>query len=336
MDSKRLHQLIDRFNQDRISESDKKELLNYYNAFQIRQDWDADRFGDYNEVRARIFNKVMATEQINKKSRGFSRLVRLSWIRGVAAIGLIFLLAGIGYMGYVRWSEDIVVITSGLDPREVILPDGSRVVLNTDSRISYPRKFESNIRTVEFEGEGYFTVETNPQKPFVIHADRFQVKVVGTEFNLKAYREESTMETALIKGRVEIYGQDGKEQLAILDPDQKFVADKDGMLHSQSGKTETREYMEVIPLPYTKDVEEIPVDIAWKEGKLAFHTTSLEDIARQIKRKHGITIRFQNEEAKGYRYTATFEHESFDEILRALRLVKRFEYRKEGDDIVIY
>src|SRR5690606_36229691 len=87
---------------------------------------------------------------------------------------------------------------------QVSLPDGTKVWLNADSKLYYPRAFSGNTRTVQMEGEAYFEVAKDEQKPFIVQTNRQKVEVLGTHFNVNAYSEEPISAVSLLEGKVKV------------------------------------------------------------------------------------------------------------------------------------
>ena len=88
---------------------------------------------------------------------------------------------------------------------ELTLTDGTKVWLNAKTTFTFPDKFTANNRRVTLDGEGYFDVTKNPEKPFIVNTERYDIKVMGTEFNVTAYSGSSVFETSLLKGAVEVF-----------------------------------------------------------------------------------------------------------------------------------
>ncbi|GHE45881.1 FecR family protein [Sphingobacterium griseoflavum] len=331
MDKKRLDILIDQFHAGDISSEGKKELMEYYNRMQGLTDWDEDLMGDFSETKTRIFENLTPTLADTKKSR----TLRLNpmWLRAVAVLAVVVAVSF--YMLFDTFNAPkLVAITSGKAMKEVALPDGSKITLNINSKLTYPAEFAEDERVVEFEGEGFFEISSNAKRPFIVKAADMQVKVLGTSFNLKAYAEDAFFETSLIKGKVEIYTTKEQHKLTTLMPNQKFSINKDVL--QRASLPDVKSTIEVNAMQFIDEGKTAPVDVAWREGKFAFASMTLEDIAKEIYRRYGVGIEVDNQELAKTRYSGTFTTESIQEVLAALSLVKPFSYRKEGEKIVIY
>lgn len=160
---------------------------------------------------------------------------------------------------------------------ELVLSDGTVVLLNADSKITFPTRFTGNCRTVKLVGEAYFKVSKNKHRPFIVETGNLYTKVLGTEFNLKAY-PHSDVNVTLIKGSVAVNAE-GKEVML-----------KPG---------ENAEYSE------NKDIEVTTVDtegyIQWKDGYFYFDNVPLIDVVRDLGRWYNVNIEIRNNSLMSYR-----------------------------------
>jgi len=151
---------------------------------------------------------------------------------------------------------------------EVILPDGSKVVLNAESSLRYPTHFALNEREVQLEGEAYFDVQKNPQKPFiVVSSDRQRVMVRGTHFNVNCFLNQP-IRTTLEEGKVEILLTNSSQTTTLKPGDQSIVTSK-GI-----------EVRRVNPRSV----------IAWKTGMFVFSNNNLKEVLEQISRWYDVTV----------------------------------------------
>lgn len=331
MDKNTLDNLIDKWNNNSISAEEKEILMNYYNSYQFTAEWDNSVMGDANEIGERLFKRLDMGKPVESpvKMMPFWR----SFYRLAAASVILFFLSWGAYTFFFK-ASDYLIVETGKDKKDVLLPDGTKVTMNVNSKLSYPKRFENHRRDVTFEGEGFFEVKSDSMHPFVVATPQMKVRVLGTAFNLKAYTDDPVVETSLLHGKVEVLSKDEKYTYSTLKPLEKFVLEK--VSDDKADLNEAKPQMEVLPVQFIDPANTAPVDVAWKEGKFAFISTTFTDVAREIKRRYGVELVFLNKEVAEYKYSAAFEQESVAEILHALKLVKSFSYRKEGDKIVIY
>src|SRR6187200_2887242 len=117
----------------------------------------------------------------------------------------------------------IYLITKNGNRTKIVLPDGSQVWLNAGSNLDYNNSvFNKDLREVTLNGEAYFDVTKNADKPFIIHTKKMDVKVIGTAFNVRSYNDERTAEASLIRGSIEVTLKDRKDQKIVLKPNEKI------------------------------------------------------------------------------------------------------------------
>ena len=197
------------------------------------------------------------------------------------------------------------------------LPDGSSGYLNGGSKVRFPTVFAGDSREVNLDGEAYFDVRTNPDKPFVVSGQHIKVIAYGTAFNVEAYPEDRIEKVTLVKGKVEVRG--GKEghvkTMGVLTPGEMCVFDK---------KNFSGQFVEV-------DAEKV---VSWKDGKLMFVNEPFEEVVRKLNRRYGVNITIGDEKLKDYTYLATFvEDETLDEVLKLLALSAPIEVTDLGRKI---
>ncbi|NER13873.1 DUF4974 domain-containing protein [Leptobacterium flavescens] len=249
---------------------------------------------------------------------------RFNYIVSAAASAVIIFLAWGLYQQSITEPENqlqnslavnyINISTENGQKKEVTLPDGSVVVLNIDSQLTYPDKFEDNIREITLNGEAFFDIAHNKEKPFIVNTNNIKVKVLGTSFNVKSYPTDKKVETTLVTGKVELLHEE--ESPIILEPSQKAV------FHKKEKKVEIKEVK-------TSDV------IAWREGKLIFNKTSIEQVILDLERKYNTKFIINSPKLLNYEYTGTFDNLTLDEVLKLLMISSPIEYEIKNDTIVL-
>lgn len=152
---------------------------------------------------------------------------------------------------------------------QVVLPDGSRIWLNADSRLRFPPVFASRNREVFLEGEGFFAVE-HDDRPFIVHTDGQRIGVLGTEFNVRAHPDEPTVQTTLVRGSVRVDLKNGQSSY-VLKPNQQSVVDR----RAQTARIES-----VVATEYA----------AWKDGYFTFRDTPLATVMRDVARWYDVAV----------------------------------------------
>lgn len=193
---------------------------------------------------------------------------------------------------------------------EVILPDGSKVRLNSDSYIRCPSKFGATSRNVMFSGEGYFEVVKNPKVPMVISlGEGISIKVTGTTFNLSSYKNDKDISALLLTGKITILR---KEKNRV----QEFNVKPNELASVQKG-------CGIVGVVLPK--ETFPT-LAWKDGWLVFDETPMSEVIKKLERWHGVTFIVKDPELLNKRFTGKFKEESISQILEMMERVSLAKY----------
>ena len=228
------------------------------------------------------------------------------------------------------------------------LPDGTKIWMNSGSRIRYPEKFALNERTIYLEGEAFFDVTHNPKRPFIVKTSHINIKVYGTRFNVKSFPEESTIETALVSGSIEIErtNSQGKVLNNIkMQPNQIVSFSKNkGDFISDFTVVRPQEEHQVVAVASRGKANEVkpiaPVTVidlitSWKDEKLLFKKNNIEEIIVKMQRWYDVKITLQNENLKKCTFTGTFDKETVEQALDAMRLTYPFTFSINKNIIVI-
>lgn len=202
---------------------------------------------------------------------------------------------------------------------ETILPDGSKVILNSDSKITYPAKFTGSTRDIEFSGEGYFEVRQDSLCPMVIRCNKnFKVMVYGTTFNIKSYNDDDNAKTTLISGSIKVIENiGGKEFIRNIAPNQTYIIER----ITQTTKIEKKVNTEKV--------------CQWKDGILSFDSTPLHEAAKILERWHGVKISITNNSLLDIPITATFTTESIVQIMDLFKFSAFINYEIKDNVVVI-
>ncbi len=222
----------------------------------------------------------------------------------------------------------------------ITLTDGTQVWLNAGSTIKYPDRFGTDQREIFLEGEAFFDVKRDESRPFFVKTNEIYIKVLGTQFNVKSYPEENTIETTLVTGSIEIEAKKAgtiQKQCLKLKPNQKATFSKSS--HKLSlleekipGRIKSARVEEV------KISDKINTEIitSWKDDKLVFSKERFEDILVKMERWYDVEIILNDENLKDYKYTGAFEKETLEQALNALKMATPFEYSVDKNYIIIY
>ena len=281
---------------------------------------------------ARIYYAVRTEERIlsrdsqnayNNVRKQIKGRLRKSWLNRmyVAAacfVGVLMLSTTFSYLWIQKNNNDrsqLVTVEANAGMRvHFTLPDGTLVHLNSGSVISYPSVYDKKERRINLSGEAYFNVTHNPEQPFIVNVreGKMQVRVLGTEFNLQAYKNENLIETTLVTGlvNIETNEQSGNVSTYRLKPSEKAVYD------SNTGKMK----IDKINSLY---------ETAWKEGKLMFKDSPLPEVLRKITHFYNVRFEVNDSIIQTYRFTGTFENKQLFQILEYLKISSQIDYKIE-------
>ena len=210
-----------------------------------------------------------------------------------------------------------LIVPSGGEYK-ITLSDGTRVWLNAASQLRYPTQFSNNKREVFLEGEAYFEVTHNPQKPFEVHTSMLTTRVFGTEFNIMAYGDEPNIQTTLIKGSVEVQNSSSAEK--------KSIMLKPGSQANLNRANSSLDSKVVNTYIYT----------AWKDGVFIFNNENMESIMRKLSRWYNVKINFDNETTKDIIfYGKVKRYENINTILNLIKKTEEVTYSTENNQILI-
>ena len=199
----------------------------------------------------------------------------------------------------------------------VKLHDGTTVWLNARSTLRYPNHFAREERKVELDGEAFFDVEHNEHKPFVVSTEKLDIKVLGTKFNVFAYKGREEFNTALLEGSVKVYERMNEEKALFMNPNECVELKDNKLVKRPMGNTDF---------------------LLWKEGIYAFDDVPFEDIIKKFELYYDIVITVNNSKLMKYKFSGKFRQRDWVEsALRTLRKVYYFTYIKdeENNNIVI-
>jgi transmembrane sensor len=270
---------------------------------------------DLKKLFAKIWAKIERT-QIQEKPK----IKYLFTAIGIAAALVIGLLFGI-YVTSLNSKTDPVYYAAH-SPKgsvsEMILPDGSVIFLNADSKIKYSIEGENGIREVFLTGEAWFEVAKNKEKPFVVHTPFYDVNVTGTQFNVKAYETDNEVTTTLEEGEVIIQSTESFKMAenVILKPGEQIVLNKE-----------------------SKDLNIKNVNTkwftSWKDNKLIFVNMNLKELIVLLERKYGVEIDVKKKEILDLHFDGTIKNETIIEILEIMKKTLPIDYKIAGQKIEI-
>ncbi len=326
--SSNLKNILQRGRSVDADETQKQDYLSLFHQSELEFDLKNQLLEELEQSTQATENKEYFDEQFEKiwSNREFKISVEpkrtriqtqiLRW----AAILVIGLILG-SYLNSGKKNPSPVYYTS-VAPKgsisEMLLPDGSHIFLNSGSTIKYSVDGLDGIREVFLTGEAWFQVAKMKEKPFVVHTCEYDVKVTGTIFNVKAYKEDKEVITTLEEGGVQVKSSTDLHHFEekILIPGEQLVYNKE-QKNIQVSTVKTKLYT------------------SWKENKLVFVNMSLKDLKTLLERKYGVEIQIADPSILDYHYDGIIKNETILEVLNLLKHTLPIDYEIVGQNIII-
>lgn len=331
-DELRLKNKLARYLANRCTAEEIPELLGYLQTESGKQllqkfmEQEEARFNEQTDessyldpqISTRIFrrlSKSIGDEQpVRSRSLFFRRAI---WQMAAAFIGFL-LLVGVGYYAFDR-NTLLTINTDAGQKRTVLLPDGSRVILNANSRLVYDSQWEGDQkRRVELEGEAFFDITHDATQPFYVKTTRLEVKVLGTAFNVKSDQVRKVFETTLIRGRVTVRDLDAPERPeTVLKPDEKVTFGQKSVaaiVQPVKAKSDQSAY--------------------WSKGQLVFEDEPVSVIASELEKWYGVKINMA-EEFEDCRFYLNVKNETLPEVLELFEAVSGAKSEINGKTITL-
>lgn len=305
---------LNRSEENRNLFAESKKALEKADTYYRLQRFDVDRA--WKNVDVQISSAPEKTLPRRKK--------RTSLYSYAALLVLAFLLASLGFYLGVKHKGPAVYTEVLTAQRQVlqsyVLPDGSSVTLNSNSKLTFPRKFKGDVREVSIEGEAFFDVTPNPERPFVINAGNAQVKVLGTSFSVSAYPENETVEVIVETGKVQVI-----QKNAELQADAKAIFLVPGEKGTVYAENKTPE----------KSVNTDPNFLSWKTHDLIFDKVPLRDVVQCLEKTYHIEIQLAEPALNDLLYEGHFDQKPAEFVLDVIRLTFNLELTGENDQFTL-
>lgn len=240
------------------------------------------------------------------------------WMR-VAAMLFLPLLTAAGMYFYMYEAESsnapLVIAVERGQKANITLPDGSKVWLNSQSKLTYSPNFNVNKRELELNGEAYFEVAHNPDKPFIVRSNDIAVEALGTAFGVKAYNEDNLISSILMRGKVRVTTPDGE---SILMPNDRIMYDKTSHKKALSTVTNATDFT------------------GWIHNELRFENESFGEIAKTLQRIYNVEIIYSSEKIRNQRYTGTLNNNSLESVLTIITLTSPISFKIDEQQVKLY
>lgn len=313
----------------RISEEHVEQLKSYeriwVDAQQLNKlDIEFDSALDWSVLQNRIEAEDLSVEEqtpilITSRATALNR--NISYFSRIAAIlSLVFLVGFYGSQFFVQVpTEQNEAVLKEISMKKgqrgsVTLSDGTLVSLNSESSITLPDRFKSDVREVYLNGEAFFEVAKNEEKPFKIYVNGTVIEVLGTSFAVRAFPDDESVRTTVVEGLVSFRSQDEDISEGVL-----LSAGDLGEFNLKRKKI-SKEFIENLD-PY----------ISWKEGYLTFEQASMTEVRKQLERKYDIEVVFEDSNIELLELTAELKSRSLRNVLETISLSLGLEFELDQE-----
>jgi len=319
-------EIFERYIQNRASEDEVKRLSiwiknNQEISLWLEQQILASSSTIDSELQLRMLKNIEAETYArnNADNRQSPIRFRLNKLIRVAALFLLPLMTAAGMYFYMSGigssSAPLIISVERGQKANITLPDGSKAWLNSQSKLTYSADYNLKKRELQLDGEAYFEVAHNPQKPFIVKSSDICVEALGTAFGVKAYEEDNLISSILMRGKVRITTPDGE---SVLVPNERVMYDKATNKTTQSRVTNATDFT------------------GWIHNELRFENESLEEIAKNIQRIYNVEIVFATENIKNQRYTGTVNNNSLESVLNIITLTSPLSFQIKNQKVTLY
>lgn len=299
MKDKELKVLVDKYLRGECLPDEELLLKKFLESYQTGENSWPEEAGDKNFLEEKIFYEIDRKID-NKIDSKLYRLVRSQrFIKIAASIMFLFVLGGTAlYLSNLLKEKEMNITwiekhTSNGEKLIITLADNSQITLNGASTIKYPVPFNDIVREVSLEGEAYFEITPDASHPFIVKSGNLSTKVLGTKFNVSAFKSEKEISVSLVEGKVQISKEknDSEEKLVILAPHQQLVYDSD------------EEVSVVKDFNYQKEV-------GWKDNIFVFDNDPLSKVLAELERAYNVKFELADKSIGNKKVKANFKNES--------------------------
>lgn len=297
LDGDEQHQLNDLLDQDKDQHDFARQTEKVWNQsakYQTEFTPDVEKgLKRFNQHKSPL--KVASRNKQQSKSRSLTNFLRIA--------AAVVLLIGVGWWwqsgGTSVEPSEMLVFTANNQSKEVILPDGSQIVLNRDAELRYSEGLKGDQREVHLTGEAFFDIAKNPDRPFIVHTNAADIKVLGTSFNVRANPDESFTELMVKTGKVDFINNRNPEEHWYANPSDVISFENDSQ---QMTRTTDRSFNA----------------LAWQSGQLVFAGNAITEIVNHLARRYQVDFDLSQTELDNCPYTVDFIDTSLDECLEIL------------------
>ena len=315
-------ELLDRFMRGELPAEQEHELRTWFKQPEVREllfqhyrhSWtEAEGKELAAEIQNRMFrniqSRIHAARERKMKQKSVRKRLFRQWLPYAAAVVFLLGLTTFAHL-YTTFADKTenyssqiykVLVDKG-QRASVVLPDGTKVWLNSHTELTYNGDYGKENRQVVLSGEGYFEVAKDTASRFIVKAGEMEVEALGTTFNVKAYQEDRELITTLFEGKVRT--SVGKDEVLLK---RRMIISDDLAAYARM----------------------------WKDNELVFRGATMEEVAVMLDRLYNVKVRFASEKVKRYRFSGVIKNNSLDNVIELISLTAPIMYKKVGGEIII-
>lgn len=311
MDIHKFRKKLKRYQQGKSNETENALIDTWYKSYTAEE-------ADIDEAEVER-SRIAAREKLGLVTKQ-AKIYRFPVMRAAAAIA--FLACGAlaiwKLAGNRQSTSQYYTVSTGINSvKQLTLPDGSQIWLNSATSLQIPQNFDGKVRQIILnEGEAFFDVHHEANRPFIVLTSTLNVQVLGTSFNIKTFKGLKNIKVSVVSGKVGVV-RNGKA-LAILTPFKELVFNKIKADFNIN----------------TIDAEQLQ---GWKTGSTYLKDAGFDELALAIKNTYGITLKTASKRVSDYRFTFILRHGiSVDDALKLITQIHNTHFKKEGNEVMIY
>ncbi|MFL9845649.1 FecR family protein [Flavobacterium rhizosphaerae] len=291
MDKDQFKELAGKYAKGTCSAEEKKAVEAFFEQMQHKEVYLHNDPARRDKILKGIYSHINST----RRKTGFAKMLK------IAAAIVLLLGAGLFTALYNNKVPMVKQFAARGEKKEVTLKDGSVIVLNSGSSITYPEVF-GNTRNVTLTGEAYFKVFRNPSKPFIVSTHNATIKVLGTSFNINSFKQHTT-HVSVLTGKVEVSAPSGQKVILVKNQ-QAAYTDNNGFIRTGADSNE---------------------GIAWTRNIIALNNATLAETAKILENWYDAEIELQGAGLGSLTITGKFKDEKLDSVLESIAYVKHLE-----------
>jgi transmembrane sensor len=317
--------LIDKLFKGNIKQEELSKLNEWYDSSLNDEELMVltEKYDTKQTVKTRMLNKILDQIKPGEQKPAKLNFMRSHW--KIAASIAFFLVASASVLYYsgifnikseeIKWNEKF---TKMGEKSILTLYDGTKIILNADSKFKYAQTYNRKTREVYLEGEAYFEVAHDPARPFIVHAGDISIKDMGTVFNISDYPLDDEISISLVEGKVKVTNKNTN-------------ADKNGV---ELRPLQTFVYNKKDEVSSIKNFD-LQEEVGWKDNILKFESQPLNKIFKTLERSYGVNFELKDNSYGEHRISADFRNESVWTIIKVVANITNLKYRVVEDSNTI-